>query len=176
MASWKGRLVLVDGFAGPGIYEDGQPGSPIIMLNAYLQHASRDSIDCEIVYLFIEQEAERATVLKGELAKLGKLPKNVKVDVINDTFENAFGEILDDIEGRDAKLAPTFAFLDPFGYSDAPMTLTGRFLRFRGLRSPDLCSTQGGKPVAASRGPGRRDVDALRHGRVVQGGGDRGWA
>jgi three-Cys-motif partner protein len=132
MASWKGRLVLVDGFAGPGIYEDGQPGSPIIMLNAYLQHASRDSIDCEIVYLFIEQEAERATVLNGELAKLGKLPKNVKFDVINDTFENALGEILDDIEGRDVKLAPTFAFLDPFGYSDAPMTLTGRFLRFRG--------------------------------------------
>jgi three-Cys-motif partner protein len=40
--------------------------------------------------------------------------------------------VLDDITERGARLAPTFAFLDPFGYSDAPMSLTGRFLQFRG--------------------------------------------
>lgn len=44
MGSWCPRLVLVDGFAGPGIYKKGEPGSPIVMLNAYLKHTARDRI------------------------------------------------------------------------------------------------------------------------------------
>jgi three-Cys-motif partner protein len=36
---YKGRLVLVDAFARPGISEDGEPGSPIIMFNAFLEHS-----------------------------------------------------------------------------------------------------------------------------------------
>jgi three-Cys-motif partner protein len=130
MSSWQGRLVLIDGFAGPGVYEAGQPGSPIIMLNAYLDHDARDRIDSELIFVFIEQDKRRAAKLEHEIEKLGKLPKNVKVQVIPDSYENAFSGVLDDVEQRGAKLAPTFAFLDPFGYSDAPMTLTGRFLRF----------------------------------------------
>jgi three-Cys-motif partner protein len=130
MSSFKERLVIIDGFAGPGVYEDGQPGSPIIMLKALLDHESRDRIDCEVVYVFIEQDKTRAATLEEEIEKLGRLPKNVNVSVIADSYENAFSGVLDDIEARGARLAPTFAFLDPFGYSDAPMTLTGRFLQF----------------------------------------------
>ncbi len=33
------RLLLVDGFAGPGRYATGEPGSPLIMLNALRDHA-----------------------------------------------------------------------------------------------------------------------------------------
>jgi three-Cys-motif partner protein len=130
MSSWQGRLVLIDGFAGPGVYKDGQPGSPIIMLNAFLEHDARDRIDAELVYVFIEQDKRRAARLESEIEKLGKLPSNVTVQVIAEPYEDAFSDVLDDIEQRGAKLAPTFAFLDPFGYSDAPMTLTGRFLQF----------------------------------------------
>jgi three-Cys-motif partner protein len=131
MSSWQGRLVLIDGFAGPGIYEDGQPGSPIIMLKAFLDHNARDRIDAQLVYVFIEQDKRRAATLESEIAKLGKLPSNVKVQVIPKPYEDAFSSVLDNIEQKGQKLAPTFAFLDPFGYSDAPMTLTGRFLQFR---------------------------------------------
>lgn len=130
MSSWQSRLVMIDGFAGPGIYEDGQPGSPIIMLQAFLEHAARERIDAELIYVFIEQDKKRAATLEDEIAKLGKLPSNVKVEVIPESYEDAFSGVLDDIEQRGVKLAPTFAFLDPFGYSDAPMTLTGRFLQF----------------------------------------------
>jgi three-Cys-motif partner protein len=130
MSSWQDRLVLIDGFAGPGVYEDGQPGSPIIMLQAYLDHDRREQIDAELIYVFIEQDKRRATKLTREIDKLEKVPRNVQIEVIADSYENAFAGVLDDIEQRGAKLAPTFAFLDPFGYSDAPMTLTGRFLQF----------------------------------------------
>jgi three-Cys-motif partner protein len=130
MSRYNGRLVYVDGFAGPGVYEGGEPGSPIIALNAYLEHAYRDRIDAELVYVFIEEDSRRVKRLKKELGRLGKLPRNVVVEVIEGAFEDRFSEVLDDVEERGASLAPTFAFIDPFGYSDAPMDLSGRFLQF----------------------------------------------
>jgi hypothetical protein len=38
------RLLLVDGFAGPGRYATGEPGSPLIMLDALLSHQSFDEL------------------------------------------------------------------------------------------------------------------------------------
>lgn len=35
MSANNGRLVYIDGFAGPGVYADGEPGSPIIALKSY---------------------------------------------------------------------------------------------------------------------------------------------
>lgn len=125
------RLVLVDGFCGPGIYEGGEPGSPIIMLNAFLKHKLRERISAELVYLFIDEDAARIEVLQEQIEGLGKLPEQVRVHVETARYEDAFGRVLDDIQIRGSKLAPTFAFIDPFGYSDAPMTLTGKFLQFR---------------------------------------------
>jgi hypothetical protein len=49
----NGRLTLVDAFCCPGIYEDGEPGSRIVMLNAYLEHRLKDRIEAELIYLFI---------------------------------------------------------------------------------------------------------------------------
>jgi hypothetical protein len=34
------RLLFVDGFAGPGRYATGEPGSPLIMLEALLEHSA----------------------------------------------------------------------------------------------------------------------------------------
>src|SRR2546430_3385198 len=126
------RLVLVDGFCGPGVYEDGEPGSPIVMLNAFLEHTLHDRIKAELVYLFIDEDPARTAILEEEIEKLGTLPPQVKYDIVTDRYENVFETMLDDLARRGSSLAPTFAFLDPFGYSDAPMSLTGRFLAFRG--------------------------------------------
>lgn len=129
MGRWCSRLVLVDGFAGPGIYRKGEPGSPIHMLNAYLKHTQRKAIRSELVYAFVEQDKKRFNSLKAEVAKL-TLPRNVKTHLYNDAFDTVFGGILDDLAARKAQMAPTFAFVDPFGYTGAPMELTGRFLQF----------------------------------------------
>lgn len=124
------RLVLIDGFAGPGIYVGGQPGSPIVMLQAFLEHAYRSRITAELVYFFIEQDDARVAQLESEVEALGSLPDQVTCQIMNDTFEHAFGEVLASVEARGSQLAPTFAFVDPFGYTGAPMSLTGRFLQF----------------------------------------------
>ncbi len=44
MSSRNERLVIVDGFAGPGIYKGGEPGSPIIELKAFPGHDYKDRI------------------------------------------------------------------------------------------------------------------------------------
>jgi three-Cys-motif partner protein len=129
MSKWNGRLVLVDGFAGPGRYKGGEDGSPLIMLKAFLEHDHRSKIDAELIYLFIEERTDRIAHLEKEIECL-KLPNQVKVEVVNGVFEEEFRDLLDDVQRREANLAPTFAFIDPFGYTDASMDLAGEFLQF----------------------------------------------
>jgi three-Cys-motif partner protein len=83
----------------------------------------------EIVYLFIEEREDRIEHLHIELAKLD-IPDNVRVDVQHGRYEDVFGSRLEALQAEGHRLAPTFAFVDPFGYSEASMDLTGRFLQF----------------------------------------------
>jgi hypothetical protein len=59
------------------------------------------------------------------------LPPNVQVDIQHGTYQDIFRRRLDELQQSGQRLAPTFAFIDPFGYSDAPMDLTGLFLQFQ---------------------------------------------
>jgi three-Cys-motif partner protein len=132
----RGRLLLLDGFCGPGRYVGGEEGSPLIMLNAFLQHSQRDSIHAELVYAFIDEDARRTGHLRTEIDELaaaqpgGKLPDQVKFQVVDGRFEDVFTETVDSLEEKGKRLAPAFAFIDPFGYKDASMSLTDRLLRF----------------------------------------------
>ncbi len=125
------RLLVVDGFAGPGRYETGEDGSPLIMLKTLLDHDAFERMnDVEFLYLFIEHDERRVKHLEGELDALA-LPGNVKVMLEHGEFETRFGEIIEDIHGQEGKtLVPTFAFIDPFGYSATSMSLAGKFLAF----------------------------------------------
>jgi three-Cys-motif partner protein len=129
MTSGNSRVVIVDGFAGPGRYTAGEPGSPIILLEAYLNHRYRPNMSSEIVYLFIEERGDRIEYLRSEVSRLS-LPDNVHVMCEHGRYETLFRRRLDEIRTAGNRLAPTFAFVDPFGYSDAPMDLTGTFLQF----------------------------------------------
>jgi three-Cys-motif partner protein len=119
------RIRLIDGFAGPGQYAGGEPGSPIIMLQAFLQHASRSRITASVEYVFIEERADRYDALCGEIEKLGRsrpLPSRVTIDKRNGSFDAEMPSVA-------AGGPPTFTFIDPFGWSDAPMTLSSNLLR-----------------------------------------------
>jgi three-Cys-motif partner protein len=125
------RLLLVDGFAGPGRYATGEPGSPLIMLDALLSHKGFEEwAGVQFIFLFIEHDEGRVEHLRGEIAALGELPKNVSVSVEPGEFESVFSAVIDPIVEKGAHLIPTFAFIDPFGYSSASMSTTGRLLDF----------------------------------------------
>ena len=128
-----GRLVVIDGFAGPGRYEGGEPGSPLIMLDALRTHSARASITAEVVFLFIEEKARRAAHLKGEVDAVKNLPgmEGVTVEIARGRYHEELQPLLDDIDARGASLAPTFAFIDPFGYASTRLELAGRILGFK---------------------------------------------
>jgi three-Cys-motif partner protein len=119
----------LDGFAGPGIYEGGESGSPVIALQTAVDHMLRPYFN-EIRFFFIEKDRGRATMLAKILKeRFPKLPENIKYRVEGAAFAPTFEQVLNQLEKSGADLAPTFAFLDPFGFSGLPMELIGRLLK-----------------------------------------------
>jgi three-Cys-motif partner protein len=58
------KVGVVDGFAGPGVYADGEPGSPVLVLEALLDHDHFSRwAGTEFVFLFNEQDSERYAVV-----------------------------------------------------------------------------------------------------------------
>ncbi len=134
ISRWDGRIVYLDGFAGPGIYSKNEEGSPIIAVRTATEHSLRKNFK-KIVFWFIEKEAERVDKLKEVLkSKFPELKNNENDDIVYSVQKAEFAQsletTLDSIEKDGAKLAPTFAFLDPFGFSGLPMNLIKRMLTY----------------------------------------------
>ena len=128
LSRYCGRIVYLDGFAGPGIYEGGEDGSPVIALQTATEHMLRAQFQ-EIIFFFIERDRERAKMLINVLkTHFPNLPKNMRYRVEGSEFAPTFEHVLDQLEKHSSKLAPTFAFLDPFGFSGLPMNLIGRMM------------------------------------------------
>jgi three-Cys-motif partner protein len=122
-------LVVVDGFAGPGRYETGEKGSPLIMLDALLHHDHRSLINAKVRFVFIEQRKDRYDYLVQELARYGKLPGGITATPYCDRFDVQMDRLLDELGPNPP---PIFAFIDPFGLSDNHIEVTSRVLGYRG--------------------------------------------
>lgn len=131
LGRYNGRVVFLDGFAGPGVYSEGEPGSPTLALRTLLEHRYEGLQTCEFLFLFNEQDPKRFESLKREIEKLkgDGWPPHVKVSFSNKSFLTVAEELLDYL-GTDKQLAPTFAFLDPFGYKDVPIDLIARLMAY----------------------------------------------
>src|SRR5680860_872519 len=60
---WVQRLTYLEAFAGPGEYEDGQPGSPILALRSLLNHSQRSTMNIRrerVTLIFMEKDKARA--------------------------------------------------------------------------------------------------------------------
>jgi three-Cys-motif partner protein len=125
LSSFNQRIVYVDGFSGPGRYTGGEPGSPIIALEAAVTHGAK--LKGEVVFFFIEEKTDRADYLKEEVAKLS-FPKRFRVNVEQGKFATKLGEALDELDKERNQIAPTFALIDPFGFSGIPYALIRRLL------------------------------------------------
>jgi three-Cys-motif partner protein len=114
------RMVFIDGFAGPGIYDDGSDGSPLIALKAFLDQSAPILAECH--FHFIEKEEARADRLRECMASLFAArprPHNLHVRVHSgEGFEQVYATALRD----HPRNAPVFALVDPFGWNGIPMT------------------------------------------------------
>ena len=131
LATAQRRLIYVDGFAGPGEYDGGEDGSPIIALKVASDHVLKDKLQragMQLVFFFIEKDEARFQNLQRRLAGL-KLPNNFRIIAECDSFESAFGSVLTEIEQQSKQLAPSFVFIDPFGPTGFPMSLVERLAK-----------------------------------------------
>jgi three-Cys-motif partner protein len=121
-------ILYIDGFAGPGEYAGGEAGSPIIALDTAL--GFKTPLTAKVHFLFVEERNDRAAHLRLQVA-LRTLPPNFSAVVEGGvTFEAAFTRLYPNFV-RNGRLIPTFAFIDPFGWTGAPFSLVKQILAHR---------------------------------------------
>ena len=115
------KAMFVDAFAGPGEYKNGDPGSPIIALNALAQHSSKHRMIGQIDYVFIEKERDRFDHLKKVIDSQrtkGAIPSICQIATYNDTFAQVLPRLIESIS---LDRIPAFVMIDPFGVSGVGM-------------------------------------------------------
>jgi len=126
LGKWHKRICYFDGFAGRGEYTDGTLGSPVIAMkvaNQLLEECERKGrrpyFD-EFICINIEKDPENFKNLEVVIEREKHKYPQVKIININDEFANVVSKILDEVGAR---LAPSFFFIDPFGFSGIPFRI-----------------------------------------------------
>jgi three-Cys-motif partner protein len=65
--SWKGNVTYAEGFAGPGIYTGGEPGSPVIALETLIHDPDLRVRARDLRFLFVEKDKRRVAQLREQL-------------------------------------------------------------------------------------------------------------
>jgi three-Cys-motif partner protein len=90
------EILFVDGFAGPGEYQGGEPGSPVIALKTAIEH-SRD-FPVPVRMIFVEDRPDRFEHLKSVIApyleKAAASNRICAVDARHGTCDAVLSEML----------------------------------------------------------------------------------
>lgn len=100
-----GRVVICDGYSGPGRYDDagGAPGSPIVLAEAIRSLGGKRNVE---LVLIEEKRSHHERLLEVVGAEL----QDINVTVLRGTVQQHLDAVL-----RQAQGVPFFAFLDPYG-------------------------------------------------------------
>src|SRR6266850_2519306 len=128
LAASNGLLLYVESHAGRGRHDTGDAGSPIVVLERLLRHTHLQRIlsGCEIGLHLFENNETNAARLEAEIAQFPR-PAQINVKVYREDHAAALSRILDEVESEGTRLAPSFAFVDPYGYR-LSLALLNRFL------------------------------------------------
>lgn len=129
LGSQTHKLLFVDGFAGPGEYDGGEPGSPLIALDSVRKAKDAGRLgNVEIVFLFVERDPERADHLRQVLKSRTDPPKT-QYHVLDGDFKSTMSKILDHLDETNRRMAPSFFMIDPFGVKGNSMDLIARIVK-----------------------------------------------
>lgn len=117
------KVAFVDGYAGEGRYENGDPGSPLLVAGIAKALEPRRYLDL----IFVEQDLDTFTKLEVALAEAGA----ERARVLCGATESYMPSVL-----RQTANMPAFYFLDPFG--TIPISLVEQIFAARpaGPRAP----------------------------------------
>jgi three-Cys-motif partner protein len=125
------RLVYIDGFAGPGCYTNTYKSSPLVALKAAraaLLNSGGSLNNAKFSFIFIEKDPQFAENLRTVISST-TWPSQFDWDVQTGSFEEKVGAILEPLRLGGKQLAPTFAFIDPFGATGLPFNVIAEILR-----------------------------------------------
>ncbi|WP_030019358.1 three-Cys-motif partner protein TcmP [Streptomyces monomycini] len=125
------RVTLLDAFAGPGRYEDNEPGSPVFILDRLLRHKAVDRMELSpqrVHLVFIEKDRARHEHLVAELtAKFGPLAGlPVRVEVRRGEAGRDSLAILSELG---AWGQPILGIFDSWGSVNVPLDVMRRIAR-----------------------------------------------
>ena len=117
-------LLYIDGFAGPGEYTNGPPGSPLAAIEALStahRVVGRDWKAQGVHCVFIEERSDRYANLIGRIAGLA-LASDLNVHPYNASFTEALRTFAQEVPKSFEDCWPRFVFIDPFGAKGVPFT------------------------------------------------------
>ena len=117
MGKYHKRICYFDGFAGRGEYEGGFPGSPVITMR--VGNDLKEYVE-EMVCFFIERDRDNFENLEVVTEKEKKECPHCKIYNIHGEFATVIEGLIKNVG---PKLAPSFFFIDPFGFKGIPFKL-----------------------------------------------------
>ena len=129
------KLDLVDGFAGGGLFSDGNdlvPGSPMVMLEEAEEAKVRLNrrrtkplaVDCQ--FYFVDREKAHTDHLRRTLTQHGHVDNGDKIVVRTGLFENEIDDILKSIHQRQPRSGRAIFLLDQTGFAQVKLGLVAR--------------------------------------------------
>lgn len=127
LSSWNERVLFIDGFAGPGHYTGGEPGSPHYAVESAKRREAMLK-GTTVMFLFNEADEQRHAELEKWVERTEKdAPDSFQLYHDNQEFVDLAQGLVDD--RGDKQLVPTFAFVDPFGWKGVPIDLISDLVR-----------------------------------------------
>ena len=129
------KLDLIDGFAGGGIFSDGDgivSGTPLVMLEESAEAKDRLNrnrirplqINCK--FYFVDKEQAHTDHLRSVLRERGHKVDGVNLVVRTGLFKNQIDDILGSIRRRQPKSGRAIFLLDKTGFSQVELRLVSR--------------------------------------------------
>ncbi|MBA3362457.1 MAG: three-Cys-motif partner protein TcmP [Acidimicrobiia bacterium] len=113
MTSTFPSLTVFEGYAGPGTYEKGEDGSPLIALQRLVDRQELLNGNKAVRFVFIESRKDRLDVLQATVAeRFPQLPHGITVGFSHGGCEERWEQSL---TSAGSWGMPIFANLDPFG-------------------------------------------------------------
>jgi len=124
-------LYYLDAFAGPGKHEKGEPGSPIIALQAVedaLSALSARWMPRSVKCIFVEKNRANYEAVRQRTSNYGHLP-NVEIYCVRGDIERILPQLQLQFPSAFSGQSPIFSFLDPFGPTDLPFHLVSELIQ-----------------------------------------------
>lgn len=120
-------VTYAEGFAGPGVYQDGSPGSPVIAIQALLETPELEGTNKTTRFVFVDDDPRCVELLGSELRRRfpdrprpsDLMPVSIVQGTCGDAFESA-------LEAVHAWHQPILGVFDSWGNAPVPYKLMRR--------------------------------------------------